>query len=281
MRLHSLSRSFTTTGKRIPPGKRGQKAPKGRDSSDRITQKRSAGTEKDGIRSERLSFPTAFFPSSSGTAARPAARKAGSAAAGRRGSAGRGRGSRFFPRRPPAQPRLRSAARALARARHLRGPAAARPAPAPPARSRPGRLSLRAGLAGGMRGEERRKGGAARGAGLTQHQVPGSRRALATCPAAPRGRKAGEEARAARGPPSGRSPRYAALRVRGGAASCGESLHSCPASAGGEGRRRGVGARPGGSGTGTCPALRGPREHAGVSLPAARGARSASLSVPV
>lgn len=42
-----------------------------------------------------------------------------------------------------------------------------------------------------------------------------------------------------------------------------------------------MGARPGGSGTGTCPALRGPREHAGVSLPAARGARSASLSVPV
>lgn len=84
MRLHSLSRSFTTTGKRIPPGKRGQKAPKGRDSSDRITQKRSAGTEKDGIRSERLSFPTAFFPSSSGTAARPAARKAGSAGRGAR-----------------------------------------------------------------------------------------------------------------------------------------------------------------------------------------------------
>lgn len=108
-----------------------------------------------------------------------------------------GTGPRLSPLPPhPAQPRHRSAARALARARHLRGPAAALPAPAPPAQSRRGRLSLRADLAGRMRGDERRKGGAARGAGLTQHQVPGSRRALATCPAAPRGRKA----RGGRGP---------------------------------------------------------------------------------
>lgn len=245
MRLHSLSRSFTTTGKRIPPGKRGQKAPKGRDSSDRITQKRSAGTEKDGIRSERLSFPTAFFPSSSGTAARPAARKAGSSRWPQR-LGGTGPRLSLLPP-PPAQPRLRSAARALARARHLRGPAAARPAPAPPARSRPGRLSLRAGLAGGMRGEERRKGGAARGAGLTQHQVPGSRRALATCPAAPRGRRAEGEARAARGPPSGRSPRYAALRVRGGRPAAGSRFTPAPprrgAREGGGGWERGPGGR--------------------------------------